>query len=94
MYNYHRDVLNTEYERSIRMLTASNRQLPYHLRARNWKRAKGWLAQHIFQPAGATLSGQLNTATYQIGRYWRRSSSRAMGLLLNGFDSLITGRAQ
>jgi hypothetical protein len=93
MYNYNRDVLDAEYERSNRMTAASNRQVPYHLRTRNWKRTKGWLGQHIFQPAGASISGLLSTAGHQFGRYWRRSSSRAKGLLLNSIESLIPGRA-
>lgn len=93
MYNYNRDVLNAEHERSNRISAASNRQIPYHMRTENWKRAKGWFVQHIFQPAGATSSGLLNTTSYQFGRYWRRSSSRVKGLVLNSFDSLIAGRA-
>jgi hypothetical protein len=93
MYNYNRDVLNAEHERSNRISAASNRQVPYQLRTENLKRAKGWLGQHIFQPAGTTSSGVFNTTSDHFGRYWRRSSSRVKGLVLNGFDSLIAGRA-
>lgn len=93
MYNYNRDVLNAEHERSNRISAASNRQVPHHMRTENWKQAKGWLAQHIFQPVGTALSGNLNSMTNQFGRYWRRSSSRAKGLILNSVDSLIPGRA-
>jgi hypothetical protein len=93
MYNYNRDVLNAEHERSNRISAASNRQVPYQLRTENLKRAKGWLGQHIFQPTRATLSGIFNTTSDQFGRYWRRSSSRVKGMLFNSIDSLIPRRA-
>lgn len=93
MYNYNRDVLNAEHERANRMTSAAERQVPYHMRTENWKRARGWLSENIIQPAGYTLSQLLQAATLKGGRYWRRSSSRVKGVILNNFESIVTGRA-
>jgi hypothetical protein len=95
MYNYHRDVLNAQRERVSRRVTGANRQVPNHLRVDNIGRAKSWLSQNAAQPAGVALSAAGRFVALHGGRYWRRASSRTMGLIFTGFESvsgIIPGR--
>ena len=50
MYNYNRDVYQAEQERMVRMLIASQRQVPYHMRRNSLKQATGWLSEHAGAP--------------------------------------------
>lgn len=96
MYNYNRDVLNAQHERVNRRLTGANRQVPYHMRVDKIGRVKSWLSQNAVQPAGAALSNAAQFVASHGGRYWRRASSRALGLIYNGFEAVsgvIPGRA-
>lgn len=96
MYNYHRDVLNAQHERVNRRMTGANRQVPYHLRVDNIGRAKSWLSRNAIQPVGAALSTAGRFTASHGGRYWRRASSRTLGLIYNSFESVlgvVSGRA-
>jgi len=89
MYNYNRDVYQAEHERQQRMMSASERQLPYHLRRDGFSQATGWLGNHVFGPTGRFLSASSAKAMRRLAVYYRRASTRAAGLVLNTLESLI-----
>ncbi|MGB3713720.1 MAG: hypothetical protein WA996_04745 [Candidatus Promineifilaceae bacterium] len=91
MYNFNRDILQAEHERSERLSTAASRQVPLHLRVDNGKRLKNWLATEVTGPAKAALMSLTSLAVKESARYWRRSSSRASGLAANVAKSLVPG---
>jgi hypothetical protein len=91
MYNYNRDIHQADYERSERLSTARNRQVPLHLRVDNDKRLKNWLSREVTGPAKAALMRLASLTIRESARYWRRSSSRAAGLAANAAKSLVPG---
>ena len=89
MYNYNRDVAQAEQERMERMMTAAQRQVPHHMRRDGFTQATGWLANNVGRPAGAAWSANSARASRRLRVYYRRVSTRALGLVLNTADGLI-----
>ena len=89
MYNYNRDVYQAEHERFERMMTASQRQVPYHLRRSSFKQAAGWLSGNIGDPVGTGASGFFGPASRRLAVYYRRASTRVAGLVLNTLEGLL-----
>jgi hypothetical protein len=96
MYNYNRDVAQAEQERMERMMTAAQRQVPYHMRRDGFTQATGWLAKNFSRPLIALLSTNSARASRRLSVYYRRASTRALGLILNtaeGLVDMVPGRA-
>ena len=89
MYNYNRDVYQAEHERKERMMTASQRQVPVHMRRDGFKQATGWLAANFGRPAAAIVSSYSARASRRVAVYYRRSTTRLAGLVLNTLDGLV-----
>ena len=96
MYNYNRDVAQAEQERMERMMTAAQRQAPYHMRRDGFTQATGWLAKNVGRPVVAVWSANSARASRRLSVYYRRASTRALGLVLNtagGLLEMVPGRA-
>jgi hypothetical protein len=96
MYNYNRDVAQAEQERMERMMTAAQRQVPHRMRRDGFTQATGWLAQKFGRPAVAVWSTNSARASRRLSVYYRRASTRGLGLVLNTANSLmdmVPGRA-
>ena len=89
MYNYNRDVAQAEQERMERMMTAAQRQVPHHMRRDGFTQVIGWLAKNLGRPVVAIFSASSARASRRLSVYYRRVSTRAMGLVLNTADGLI-----
>lgn len=89
MFNYNRDVYQAEHERRERMLIASQRRVPYHMRRDGFKQATGWLARHAGRPIGGFWSSYAPLVSRQLAIYYRRASTRVVALVLNALDNLI-----
>lgn len=89
MYNYNRDVYQAEHERWERMMTASQRRVPYHLRRDGFSQATSWLAKHVGRPVGEFWSAFFPQVSRRLVIYYRRASTRAVALVLNLLDNLI-----
>jgi hypothetical protein len=89
MYNYNRAVYQAEHERAERMLTASQRQVPYHLRRNEFKQAATWLARNVGRPLGASWSRNFGVVFHKLAVVYRRASTRAVGLVLNTLEGLL-----
>lgn len=83
MFNYNREVYLAEYERAQALREAAERSLPYHLRSNKGKRARYWFSTTIWHPAGQLLGAKASVVFYHGGRYWRRASTRVVGLITN-----------
>lgn len=96
MYNYNRDVYQAEVNRNYAMERAAQQRLPEHLRSDRMKRALLWLSANITRPGRNALSSAASKGAYHGGRYWRRTSGRAIGLVVNtvnGLAEFVPGRA-
>ena len=96
MYNYNRDVAQAEQERMERMMTAAQRQVPYHMRRDGYTQVTRWLTRNIGRPVVAILSANSARASRRLSVYYRRASTRALGLVLNtaeGLIDMVPGRA-
>ena len=80
MTNFSRDVYQAEHERSEKLYTSASRQVPLHLRIDNGKRFAKWLSTN---PLTTAISGFASLVGKESARYWRRASSRAVGLAAN-----------
>ena len=89
MYNYNRDVAQAEQERFERMKTARQRQVPYHMRRDGFQQARGWLSEHVGAPIGTAWAGYYGRASRRAGILYRRSTTRAAGLVLNTLEGLL-----
>lgn len=89
MYNYNRDVYQAEQERMERMLTASQRQVPYHLRRNSFKQMTGWLSQNVAGPIKRVWSDNLAVVYHKLAVVYRRASTRVAGLVLNTLEELF-----
>ncbi|MFN2223230.1 MAG: hypothetical protein PVH65_18220 [Chloroflexota bacterium] len=89
MYSYNRDVYEAEQERMVRMLTASQRQVPYHLRRSSYKQVSGWLSEHVGSPTSAVLSSSYAVVSHRVIILYRRASTRVAGLVLNALEGLF-----
>lgn len=97
MYNYNRDVYQAEFERANAMRAAMERQVPVHLRKNSLQDGLNWLSARALQPVGALFGRGAGVVRHYGGIYWRRSSSRLLGLIYNGYrrvTELVPGRAR
>ena len=90
MYNYNRDVAQAEFERTERMWTARERQVPEHLRIDQGKRIATPLAK-LSGPTASALKSFASLIGREAARYWRRASSRAAGLIENAAKTVVPG---
>jgi len=89
MYNYNRDVYQAEQERMVRMLIASQRQVPYHLRRNSLKQATDWLSEHAGAPLKSAWSASYGVVAHRVVVLYRRASTRLAGLVLNALEDLL-----
>lgn len=89
MYNYNRDVYQAEHERFERMMTARQRQVPTHLRRSARKQVSRWLASRVGEPASAMWSSNSASLSHRLGVWYRRASTRVVGLVLNTLEGLL-----
>jgi hypothetical protein len=89
MGSYNRDVYQAEQERMVRMLIASQRQVPYELRRNSLKQASGWLSEHAGRPLKVAWSQYSSVVFHRAVILYRRASTRVAGLVLNALESLF-----
>lgn len=89
MDNYNRDVHQAEQKQMARMVTASQRQTPYHLGRNSIKQARGWLSEHVGGPIGTAWSSNYGVVSHRLVVLYRRASTRAAGLVLNALEELF-----
>lgn len=89
MYNYNRDVYQAEQERMVRMLIASQRQVPYDMRRNAFKQATGWLSEKIGVPVKSVWSDYYGPVSHRLAVRYRRASTRVAGLVLNALEGLL-----
>ena len=85
MFNYNREGFLGSHEASVKEFEAARRQLPVHLRKDSIGEARAFLAAKAIRPVLDVSLRALAGVTVHGGRYWRRASSRARGLVLNPF---------
>ena len=86
MYNFNRDAYQAEHERSEKMYTSASRHVPLHLRIDNGKRFAKWLSTN---PIATAISGFASLVGKESARYWRRASSRAVGMAANAAEEIF-----
>ena len=88
MFDDNRERLVDSHEAADKEFEAARRQLPRQLRKDSFADARSWLAANALRPVVDASARVGDVAAYHGYRYWRRSSSRTLGLLLNGFAQL------
>lgn len=89
MYNHNRAVAEAEQERFMRMMTARQRQVPYHLRRDSFKQATRWLSTRVGDPVARVVSGHYDRTSHRLVVLYRRGSTRLAGLVLNTLESVL-----
>lgn len=60
-----------------------------YVRRDRFSRATGWMAANVGRPSAALLSSFSARASHRAVVYYRRSSTRLAGLVLNRLDGLF-----
>jgi hypothetical protein len=89
MYNYNQEVYRAEQERMVRMMIASQRQVPYEFRRNAFRQATSWLSKNVGGPVGSVWSTNYSRVSSMLIVGYRRASTRAAGLVLNTLEGLL-----